>query len=442
MFNSILNKLILFTILLILSVTFFTWSIIMEKYLFSFIPGVLVCISLWSMYFNYRKYDKNILFLLNALDNGDYSFNFTENKLTKREQEMNRMLNRIKAILINARKEIIENEKFLSLIVESISTGIVLYDDKGNVQTVNQAAVNLLGLRVFTHLKQLRNVNKSFPELFRNLRPEDKTQIKIVNEREELEISLRVSAIKLQRGVVKVVIFNNIENELEAKEIDSWIRLIRVMTHEITNSIAPISSLTDTLLFTYKNASDIGISEEQLKKNTLEALETINTTSGGLLNFVESYRKFTGVPKPQLVEIKVKSFLEKIQHLGLYQLKEKNIDLEIIVPEEMKIKADESQMSLVLINLLKNAIESFEGMSDGNIRIIAEDNPKGVRINICNNGKPILQDILPHIFIPFFTTKEGGSGIGLSLSRYIMRLHGGNLKHHTKDGWTVFSMVF
>ncbi len=441
MFTSILYRLIFFTGLLIVSVILLTYCIFQEQeqYIYAFIPALLVFESLYSMYYHYKKYDENILFLLNALDNGDYSFYFTENKSSRRERELNTMLNRIKVIITNARKEVIENEKFLSLIVESISTGIVIFDDRGNVQTVNEAAKQLLGLQVFTHLSQLKYVDETFPELFKNIQPQDNKQIKIVNEREEVLVSLRVSNIKLKRGVMKVVIFNNIENELEAKEIESWIRLIRVMTHEIMNSIAPITSLTETLLYSHKEKQT---DDETLNKNTVDALETINSTARGLLTFVDSYRKFTGVPKPQLNKFELNAVLEKVLHLESYRLKEKNIYFEIISPNNVSLYADEIQITQVLVNLIKNAEEAIEKDNDGKIQIKVIENPDKIQIDVCNNGKLIPQDIAPHIFIPFFTTRDSGTGIGLSISRYIMRLHGGNLKHHAKDNWTIFSMVF
>lgn len=439
MFKSILYRLIFFTGLLILSVALCTYFIITAQYAYALIPTLLIFESLNSMYFHYKKYDENILFLLNALDNGDYSFSFTENRMSRRERELNRMLNRIRAILTNARKEVIENEKFLSLILESVSTGIAIYDDKGNMHTVNRAVKELLGLQVFTHLSQLKYVDESFPNLFKNIQPNDNTQIKIINEREEVQISLRVSHIRLNRGLMKVVIFNNNENELEAKEIESWIRLIRVMTHEIMNSIAPITSLTDTLLYSHKANNQ---NAETLHANTMEALETINSTAKGLLTFVESYRRFTGMPKPQQHQFELIPLLEKMLHLETARLVDKNISFEIIAPTQVMLYADENQITQVLLNLIKNAEEAIDSNQEGKILIKVTDDQGRIQVDVCNNGKLIPADIEPHIFIPFFTTRESGSGIGLSISRYIMRLHGGNLKHHTKDNWTIFSMVF
>jgi len=258
-----------------------------------------------------------------------------------------------------------------------------------------------------------------------------------------MQVSLRLSEIKLKNGQMKVITLNNIGNELETKEMESWIRLIRVMTHEIMNSIAPITSLSETLLSLHKNPV-AGESDETLKSNTIEAFETIHTTARGLLSFVDSYRKFTGIPKPVIQAFPLKPFIEKVLHLERKVLKEKNIHLQLIFDDAgIELLADEMLVMQVLVNLMKNAIEAIVSTENGQIIIHTHKRTAGqVAIDICNTGKPILQDVLPNIFIPFFTTKETGTGIGLSVSRYIMRLHGGKLTHSTSpEGWTVFTII-
>ena len=442
MFKSIQYKLILFICILIVSVAALTCCIIFKQYALAIIFGMVVLWTLNSLQLHYKKFNSNILFLLNALDNGDYSFHFSENNLSRREKELNTMLNRIKEILVNARKEVIENEKFLSLIIESVSTGIIIMDDFGHVQTVNQSALQVLGLPVFTHINQLSGVNEKFPDLFRTLKAGDHQQISVSNEREEMQVSLRLSEIRLKNGRMKVITLNNIGNELETKEMESWIRLIRVMTHEIMNSIAPITSLSETLLLLYKTPGTNGA--ENLKKNTIEAFETIHSTARGLLSFVDSYRKFTGIPKPVVHPIGLKLLLEKVIHLERKAIKEKNIKLQVeSIDDNVELIADEKLITQVLVNLLKNAIEAIDPTENGQIVIRLHKQTTGqVGIDICNTGKPIPQDVLSNIFIPFFTTKETGTGIGLSISRYIMRLHGGKLTHSTSpQGWTVFSII-
>jgi two-component system, NtrC family, nitrogen regulation sensor histidine kinase NtrY len=443
MFKSIQYKLLTFTVLLMVSVAALTYFIQKGQVSFAVISGIATVICLYNMHQHYKKFNSNVLFLLNALDNGDYSFHFSKAKLSRREKELNVMLNRIKEILVSARKEVIENEKFLSLIIESVSTGIIIMDEKGHVQTVNQSALNLMGLPVFTHINQLNNINETFPELFRNLRVGENPRIEVSNEREEMQVSLSLSEIVIKRGRMKVITLNNIGNELEAKEMESWIRLIRVMTHEIMNSIAPITSLSETLL-TLHNTPENDSSEEDLRLNTIEAFQTIHSTAKGLLSFVDSYRKFTAIPKPNIRSFEVKPMIDKILHLEEKCIKGKDIQVEVLeTSEHTKWLADEKLITQVLVNLVKNAVEAITDTETKKIRISINHHADGkVQIEVSNTGNPIAKEVLPHIFIPFFTTKDYGTGIGLSISRYIMRLHGGKLTHATSaEGWTVFTVL-
>lgn len=440
MFKSIEYKLYLYMILLIAAVVISTYFAIQTEYAYMVLSILLVIFLLHNMRRSYNQFNKNIIFLLNALDNGDYSFNFAETKLSRREKELNQMMNRIKDILSRARKEVIENEKFLGIIMESVSTGIIIVNEANVVVQINRTVNQLLGLPVFTHINQLANIDRSFPDLFRNLEASDTKTIKIANEREEMQLSLRASQIILQGRKLKIITLNNIGSELDYKEMDSWIRLIRVMTHEIMNSIAPVTSLTDTLLSAFRK--DEPYQEDSLLQNTVEALQTINSTAKGLISFVNSYRRFTGIPKPRLNPVSLQSVIERAIVLEAVVLEEKGIPVTLHLPAEPTVRLlDESQIMQVLLNLLKNAAEAISG-EEGQIRIELTEEKEKIYLDICNNGQPISEDVLPNIFVPFFTTKHSGTGIGLSVSRYIMRLHGGTLTHFTKEGWTVFRMAF
>jgi len=439
-FKSIQYKLNIYTAILVFSVAGVIIAFFYQKYLL-ILPGtVLIIYCFWALDKCYKRFNQNIIFLLNALENGDYSFHFPETNLSSRDREMNIMMNRINEILSIARKEVIENENFLSLILESVSTGIIIIDDMGIVQRVNKTALNLLGLTIFTHINQLKSINENYPELFHQLKIGDRIQISLMTEKEELQISLRVSQIRLKRGIMRILTLNNIGSELESKEMESWIRLIRVMTHEIMNSIAPITSLSETMKYLYQSGSDDSV---ELKQNTLEAFETINTTATGLLSFVESYRKFTAIPQPKKQIFIINALVDKVVKLHESSLLYRKIDLQIHIPESFSVLADENLISQVLINLLKNAIEAIGENNSEKIVISAERNPEGnIYLNVANTGKTIPAEVLPHIFVPFFTTKHSGSGIGLPVSRYIMRLHGGKLHHFvSSDGMTVFQLV-
>ncbi|MDR1525904.1 MAG: PAS domain-containing protein [Tannerella sp.] len=442
MFKSIQYRLYFYTALLVAAAAGTTAAFFAKEYMYAVSGMALIVFCFSKLNKCYKRYNRNFHFLLDTLENGDYTFHFPETKLSLREKEMNMMMNRIKEILIKARKEVIENENFLSLILESVSTGIIIVDDRGIVQRVNRTALDMLGLPVFSHINQLRTINETYPELFHRLKRGDNTLITLATEREELQISLHVSQIRLKRGLMRIITLNNIDNELEMKEIESWIRLIRVMTHEIMNSIAPITSLSETLLFMHQALT---APPEELRQNTIEAFETIHTTASGLLSFVESYRKFTAVPKPKKQDFNLNVLIGKIIKLHETAINGKNIKLTVSLPEPAVIlSADENLISQVLINLVKNAIEAVEDDREGEIALSA-DKPDSDRISIhvANTGQPIPPDILPHIFVPFFTTKLSGSGVGLSVSRYIMRQHGGKLQHSvSKDGMTVFSMIF
>jgi nitrogen fixation/metabolism regulation signal transduction histidine kinase len=455
MFKSIEYKLLIYITLLIGAVAAASCFLLGKQYIGSGLAIITALIALHNLYKNYKKFNTNILFLLNALDNGDYSFHFVETKMSRRERELNRMMNRIKEILANARKEVIENEKFLSLVVESVSTGIFIFNERKIIHRSNNAALQILGLSVFTHLNQLRNINETFPELFANLPAGSSAQIQITNEREEKQINVHVSEIRTAGDIHKIIMLHNIGNEMEAKEMEAWIRLIRVMTHEIMNSIAPISSLSETMLSLYQQEANSD--DMLLRDNTTEAFQTIHATAKGLLQFVESYRKFTGIPKPQMSRIELLPLIEEAICLETAEAERNAINILIldeisnVVPTEtttpqdgeIALNADKSQVMQVLVNLLKNAIEAVTpDIQQAEIRITVKKHKDVICIEVADNGLPIPPEVLPNIFIPFFTTKEAGSGIGLSISRYIMRLHGGNLHHRTENGWTVFSMEF
>jgi len=440
MFKSIQYKLYIFTLLLMAAVAGTTLLLVFEQYIFALPCIILIPVCLFQLKKHYSRYNQNIIFLLNALENGDYTYRFYERKSTVQEREMNMTFNRIKEILEHARKEVIENEQFLSLILESVSTGIIIVDDSGIVRKVNRTALEMLGLPVFTHLKQLQTVDETYPELFLNLKVGDSRQLALTTEKEEFPVSLHVSQILLKRGMMRIMTLNNIGNELEMKEMESWIRLIRVMTHEIMNSIAPITSLSETMHALYH---DPNTNINELRQNTLEAFDTINGTASGLLFFVESYRKFTSVPTPKKVNFDLSALVEKVVKLHEQSIREKNIEIRFLAGEPVFVVADENLIRQVLTNLVKNAGEAVETSDNKRIEISIHSQEAGnITLDIANTGKLIPPEVLPHIFVPFFTTKPDGSGIGLSVSRYIMRLHGGKLLHFVSpEQMTVFQLV-
>lgn len=345
------------------------------------------------LYRHYRRNIKKVAFLFDAIDNADFSFNFPDKKNSKDEQILNQSLNRIKAFLQHTREEQMEREKYYEQILNAVDTGIMVVDSHDNVLQHNQAALRLLDTDVLTHLNQVH----------------DKLKGEYLSKHE--------TQAMLKDKHVRIIALSDVSNELSNQEVDSWIKLIRVLTHEIMNTITPVTSLSETLL--------ARVSEDEDLKT---GLETIHKTGTELLSFVNNYRRFTHVPQPQPTLFYVEPFLERMAMLCGHEVE---ISVE---PKDLLVYADESLISHVVTNLLKNAVEAMTD-NPAFIKATAYANAQeAVIIEISNNAGLIPDDIAAHIFIPFFTTKKEGSGIGLSLSRQIMRVSGGSLSLHQDKG--------
>ncbi|WP_308392729.1 ATP-binding protein [Prevotella sp.] len=372
------------------------------------------------LYRHYRRNIKKVRFLFDAIDNGDFSFYFPTEKRNKEDNILHQSLNRIKLFLQHTREEQMEREKYYEQILNAVDTGIMVVDSHDNILQHNQAALRLLDADVLTHMNQVKGKLK------------------------DEHLAKHETQAMLKDKHVRIIALSDVSHELSNQEVDSWIKLIRVLTHEIMNTITPVTSLSETLLkelnseelYTAKSSS-----AEQAKMK--QGLETIHKTGTELLAFVNNYRRFTHVPQPKPALFYVEPFLERMAMLC-------NHEVEIAVtPKDLLAYADESLISHVVTNLLKNAVEAFNGLQSepktkASIRLHAYTNEKeAVIIDVSNNAGLIPDDIAYHIFIPFFTTKPEGSGIGLSLSRQIMRVSGGSLSLHQDkaQGITTFRII-
>ena len=395
---------------------------------------VLVAVNIW-LYRHYRRNIKKVTFLFDAIDNGDFSFNFPTEKRFKEDNILHQSLNRIKLFLQHTREEQMEREKYYEQILNAVDTGILVVDSHDNILQHNQAALQLLDTDVLTHMNQVKGKLK------------------------DEHLAKHETQAMLKDKHVRIIALSDVSHELSNQEVDSWIKLIRVLTHEIMNTITPVTSLSETLL--------TRVTEDKYLK---QGLETIHKTGTELLAFVNNYRRFTHVPQPQPALFYVEPFLERMALLC-------NHEVEISVsPKDLLVYADESLLSHVVTNLLKNAVEAFKekgklsaerNKQDGNeqgrnkqecrsadlqsaaskkafIRLQAYANAQeSIIIDVSNNAGLIPEDVASHIFIPFFTTKPEGSGIGLSLSRQIMRVSGGSLSLHQDkaQGITTFRII-
>lgn len=394
-------------------------------------------ISMVRFYRLYTYNTRKVAFLLDAIENDDLAIRFYEHVAGKDNSMVNIMLNRIARILYNVKQETAQREKYYELILDFVNTGIIVLNSTGAVYQKNNEAMKLLGADILTHVKQLSRISDELMHAMQNSVPGDKLQIKFPTERGTVHLSLRVSGIKIKDEELRIIALNDINRELDEREIDSWIRLTRVLTHEIMNSLTPVTSLSETLL------ALPGAENEEMK----QGLETIHTTGKGLINFVMSYRRLTRLPSPEPSLFYVRPFLERMIKLAQHQHPCPNITLSILeTQDDLILFADENLIAQVVTNLLKNAIQAIGNAPDGLITMKAYcDEQESIHIEIANNGPAIPADTAEQIFVPFFTTKEEGSGIGLSLSKQIMRLSGGTLAllpYKDVEQPTVFMLVF
>lgn len=388
--------------------------------------GIIICVFLIFHYIN--SVNRKISYFFSALKNEDYTLRFPEIQGMKSEKLLNKLLNQTKEILQKTRIDIQQQEKYYELILNNINSGIIALNSKGFVIQSNLFALKILGLEVFTHTRQLQKVSLQLQQTIEEIQSGETKRITYTNERGSMQLLINATSIIMNGEKLTLLVFNDIENEMDEKEIDSWIRLIRVLAHEIMNSIAPITSLSDTLLSLHKN-DDPEIEASQLKENTINGLHVISETGKGLISFVESYRKFTRIPKPEREYVDMNEFIHRMVILCSMEPYFENVTIDTeIHPENVKVFADPNMLGQVLLNIMKNAIQAMQGKENSKLHVRVEAAANQTQIKITDNGPGIEPEILNEIFVPFFTTKTEGTGIGLSIARQIMRTHGGNIK--------------
>ena len=390
--------------------------------------AAIVISSAITSFVTSKKMRAKVTYMLDALEDKELNFRFDERRL--RGRKFNRTLNRLRNIFDKERHEIIEQEKYFGLMLDHVKTGIAVVEKDGRVSYCNNTALNLLGIATFGHIRQLRSVSDSLYESFQTIADGNEERESYYNESGKMTISLTASEATIGKDTVRIIAFNDISSEIAENEQQSWSKLIRVLTHEIMNTITPIASLSDTLL-----------GFDDISGEIKNGLSTISESSKGLIKFVDSYRNLTRVAPPVKKAFYFRELAERVISLTREQAV---ISGAVCTYEELSediiLYADEGQITQILINLVKNAVQA----EAKNIGITAEINPsEHIIINVTNDGHPISKESQDEIFVPFFTTKQEGTGIGLSLSRQIMRLHNGTLSLTRSDASsTVFTLIF
>lgn len=421
------------TLLLIVGVALITLGIAEGKNIL-WVVGVISCVASVLVF---RKMQQQLRekswLMLEAIRNRDYSFRLPVAGFSGGERVLQDTLNRFGGLMSEQKQLMEQRERFYEQILSSVTSGIIVLDEDMKVVQTNSAAARLLGLPVLSTLQQLDRYGTEVPHVFRTLGAGERCNIQFSTSKGEVQLLVRASVMQLGDRTVRILALNDIRNELDAKELDSWIKLTRVLTHEIMNSIAPISSLSETFL---KRSDVIGTP-------LYDGIRAIHETSTGLISFVDSYRKFSSLQKPSPEPFYLLDLLHQVEGLTLVP---ENIALTLqIEPAELMLYADPNLIRQVLINLIKNAVQAIGGHK-GRIHMRAYSSAdEHVFVYVSNDGPAIPEAEAEQIFVPFFTTRSEGSGIGLSLSRQIMKLSGGtiSLLRSGTNGWnTTFVLEF
>lgn len=407
---------------------------ILEKVWWAGIAGGGLCaIVAWISYQMQQQLREKSWLMLEAIRNRDYSFRLPLYGFSGGERVLQETLNQFGSLMGEQKQLMEQRERFYEQILSSVSSGVIVLDENHVVVQTNPAAARLLGIPILSTLRQLERFGTEVPYLLRTLKAGERCNLQYTTGKGDVQLSVRATEMQLGGKNVRILTLNDIRNELDAKELDSWIKLTRVLTHEIMNSIAPISSLSETFL----KRKDV------VNGPLYDGIRAIHETSTGLISFVDSYRKFSALQKPSPEPFYLMDLLKQIQGLSLVP---ETVALTLqIEPVELMLYADPNLIRQVLINILKNAVQSIGG-NKGRIHIRAYSAAdEHVFIYISNDGPVILEEEAEQIFVPFFTTRINGSGIGLSLSRQIMKLSGGSISllRAGTNGWnTTFVLEF
>lgn len=392
--------------------------------------------------------NRKINFFFESIVNEDYGLTIPlprgDKTLHRLSENLKKVAEQIKRIQIDNQRQ----EQYLATIIEHVATGILSVDTEGFVVHANSNLKRMLGLGQLTHLRQLDKVDAHLARAVRTIRSNDEKLITVQGPGGPITLLLKATSILSGNRTLKLLSVQDIKKELDEKELDSWLKLIRILTHEIMNSIAPVTALSDDLYHLYSREGvpiPVTSVNEALIDTTIRGLRVIREQGQGLTRFVENYRKLTRLPKPETKRVSVKYLFEKSILLFESDQPRQNIEVEYSLENPgQELEIDEGLVSQVLANLLRNAAEALRETPKAHILLSCSRNPSGqVELAVTDNGPGVAPELLDEIFVPFFTTREDGNGIGLSLSRQIMRMHNGSLTVSSVPGRrTTFTMVF
>ena len=438
-FNNFLFRIILNVILITITAFAFAWSI-QQEFMVATSTGLLVAlvIETVSLIHFLIGIKKDFQRFVEAIKNEDSTLLFGYKSRDNFLKEVHRGFNEIMTDFKLVRREKELERQFFQNTVEHVKTGLLAINEQGQIKMANQALNELFGLIQLTNIQTLSEVHKDLPDLLLTMRNGAENSLKLHSNKELKTISIKASVYKMESQTIHIFSFQDISKQINRNEIEAWQKLIQVLRHEIMNSISPIRIMSGNLLNIVKSMEKSFADEKQKENDEIkklsEGLHTIRKRSVGLSEFVEKYRNLAKIPEPVFTKIQVSKLFRHIKELNEDNLKDKNIEIETAVnPQDIILTGDEKMLEQVLLNIIKNAIEAIDNQTTSKILIQAKEVNQEVVISVKDNGPGIPMEKLDKIFIPFYTTKEEGSGIGLSFSRQIMHLHGGSIQIHSEE---------
>ena len=449
-FKNFRINLIVRVLLLAGTIFLFFYSFSTNYFITPIIIGVIIIFQISSIIRYLDKTNRELTSFLESIRFSEFTRSFQIEGMGTSFDELNKAFNEVIEDFQKVRSEKEEHFHYLQTIVQNIDVSLIAYQKDGNIELINKAAKKLFQIASLKNIKGLSSLSDELVNTLTTIKPGENKLVKVQDRDDILQLAIYATNIKIKDNIITLTTIKDIQNVLEEQETEAWQKLIRVLTHEIMNSITPIASLSSTLENLIKeynhgdNTNDLNMDTDALNE-IQEALKTINKRSTGLLHFVNTYRNLTRIPKPNFRICTLTELFKNIQLLMEEEITQNNIRfITSVEPDNINFTADEQLIEQVLINLIKNSIHALSGRENSEIKLLGFLNKRGrVTIQVTDNGRGILKDVLDKIFIPFFTTKPSGSGIGLSLSRQILRLHNGTITAQSEpDNETVFTLTF
>lgn len=443
------NLLLRLLLLVIVIVGFLVIVYRTDWYVTAFCLLLLALFLVYDLVYYVERTNRDISSFLESMMHSDFTQRFATQNKNSSYQKLYQSFNAISDAFMRIKAEQEAHYHYLQAIVEQVSVGILTFDEHGNILLANQSAKDMLHVAYLQHIQALERVSPELVHVLKTTANNEKALVTVLSGQEQMHVNVQVTEMISQGHKLRIVTLQNIQSELDEKELQTWQKVIRVLTHEIMNSITPVISLTSTVsglvqsevMEKYKHGQAI---EEETLEDIQAGLQTIERRSAGMLSFVQSYRRLMRLPAPELRPLEVTDLLRNVHRLLDAEMEAQHVPLKIYLPNEKAvILGDEEQLEQVLINLIKNGMEACKNVEAPLVEVVAylpEQDRDKLRIEVIDNGPGIPEDVLDKIFIPFYTTKKQGSGIGLSLSKQIMQQHGGSIRVNTKPGETTFTL--